>query len=84
MSDCFAVIYFFKDAIVQIVANSIYRELIINDANDLFTWGLSAFVFFRGFLYKKGNKKCKFTKEIYFSWKSRKTNYVLFGPAATW
>ena len=29
----------------------IFWELIINSANDLFTWGLSAFAFFRGFLF---------------------------------
>ena len=26
-------------------------ELIINSANNLFTWGISAFAFFRGFLF---------------------------------
>ena len=27
--------------------------LIINSANNLFTWGLSAFAFFKGFLFLK-------------------------------
>ena len=34
----------------------IYWKCIINSATDLFTWGISAFAFFRGFLFKKKKK----------------------------